>query len=186
MNPIFGRPTNLYHFSKEHGKLFGGQVSMKNCIAIFATFFAMASAGFADSPFADPRQSTPTTIRMLTPEVMEFMQGAETVSVFHADLTKKTDDARYEVGLRPIYGEERVALVAIVANPSNYDQGLYCVVEPPADLGIEFRKKDEKLLLICSGGLVDGTFLGRRLTGLMEPAGNRLFTDWFREFPQPK
>ena len=159
---------------------------MKTWLAIIGAIFVMTIACFADSPFSDPRLSIGQTIRALTPEMMEFMQSSDTVSVFRVDLTKKPSDAGYEVGLRPIYGEERAALVAIVANPSNYDQGLYCVGEPPADLGIEFRKKDEKLLLICSGGLVDGMFLGRRLTGLMEPAGNRLFTDWFREFPQPK
>src|ERR1700683_2290625 len=155
---------------------------MNGILAIFGAFGLSALTCFADSPFADPRLSTPETIRLLTPEVMDFMKSADSVCVFHVDPSRKPND----VQLQEISGQEKSQLLFIFLDPANYYQGLYCIAEPPADFGIEFRKKDEKLTLICGGLLLDGNFRGRRVSGVLATSGNRLFTQWRQKYPQLK
>jgi hypothetical protein len=162
---------------------------MNRTLAILGAFALTALGCLADSRFtgfSDPRLSTPKMIRLLIPEVMDFIKNADSVSVFRADLTKKPSEAGYEANLRQINGQERDQLVSIFVDPANYYQGLYCIVEPPADFGIEFRNKDEKLVLLCGGLLLDGSFRDRRLRGVLATSGNHLFSQWCQKYAQPK
>ena len=158
---------------------------MSKLFAIFGAFGLTALTCFADSLFAHPRPQ-PEAIRLLTPEVRDFMKSADSVSVFHADLSKKPSEAGYEINLRQINGEERSQLVYILLDPTNYYQGLYCIIDSSDHLGIEFRKKDKKLVLTCGTMLIDGNFCGRPVSGAFAISGEQLLQQWRQEYDNPK
>jgi len=103
-------------------------------LLVLLTACALLAQG--DSGFSYPRLSDAKSIRMLTPEVADFIKTADTVSIFRLDLSKKAGEPGYEVHFEPVAGREREELVSIFSEPANYYQGLYCIGEPPSDFGI--------------------------------------------------
>ncbi len=147
--------------------------------AVFVLSVAICHADPKFSGFSVPRLSDSKTIRMPTPEVMDFMKSADAVYTYPL---KKARAIEY----RLVDGEEKTGLLAIFLEPTNYYQGLQCIVEMPADFGIEFRKKDEKLDLICSGMLIEGSFRGRRLNGTLQSWGSNEFGAWCQKYRPAK
>jgi hypothetical protein len=143
---------------------------------------ACALAAQGNSGFSDPRLSNATSIRMLTPEVADFMKQSERAVAIVIDPEKKAGEPGYETKRRVLAPGERAELIAILAAPENYWQGLYTVVEPPPTAAFEFWKGRQELLLVTGGGLVDGHFASRRLTGMINDQGNARFTRWWEKY----
>ena len=111
--------------------------------------------------------------KQMVQAMFDLMKNADSVSVFRIDASGKID----KTGKHAITGPERDGLVAIFLDPASYYRGLYAVSEPPPDLGIEFKRNDQRLVLECAG-LFKGEFNGTKIQGmLMESALSRL-NDW--------
>jgi hypothetical protein len=162
-------------------------LKVKRAIVILLVVFAAAMGCrtdmYSNGGFSDPRLSNDRTIHLLTSEVAGFMKSADSVSVFRADRGKKPGEADCENQVRKIDGAARTEFVTLLADPKNYSQGLWCVVEAPATTSFGFKLKNGKLFLVCDGGGVDGEFRGRKLYSLLK--ANALFVKW-RQTHEPK
>ena len=157
-------------------------------LTIAVTFLALASLltlGQADSLFAPATLSDAKTIRLLTPEVADFIRAADTVSFFRLEPGAKRGDPRRRFGDQRLTGTERTLIVAILADPTNYYYGLFCIGEPPARYGFDFKKNGETLTIIPGDTLIDGGFQGHRLTGALSDSGSKMVRDWVKTYAAP-
>jgi hypothetical protein len=158
------------------------RIAMTKFFTAILVFAFAASLGQADSGYSNPGQSNAKNIRMLTPEVATFLKQADIVVAVVIDPERKAGEPGYETKPRVLAPDERAALIAILAAPENYYQGLYTVSEPPSTAGFEIRKGRQEMLIVTGGGLIDGHFGARRLTGMISDKGNARFTKWWEKY----
>jgi len=101
------------------------------------------------------------------PEALNFIKNSDSVYLSYIPpRINYTEERRSQ--LKRATEDQKAILKALFSNSENYFRGTWSVVEGPAadHLYIEFRKGNEKLTITTSAPL-DGSFRGKRITGLL-------------------
>jgi len=159
---------------------------VKSAIVIFLVAAVAVTKCLADSGYADSRNSDAKSIRLLTPEVADFMKSADSVWVFRFDPNDKPSAFARETNGKEITGDEKNQLVAILSEPKSYYQGLYAIREPPPILAIEFRKGGEKLVVTGGYSIIGGSYQQRKLTGVLSDPAIVQFNQWEKKYQVEK
>ena len=117
---------------------------------------------------------------------MDFIKGAESVYVSRVPDIYLHDPSRndfHAVTPRKMSKEAKDELVAILSDTANYYRQPYGLTGS-GWLHIEFRKAKEILVLEFGRELLDGSFRGRRIYGMLEDQGFFAFHQWKQKYVQ--
>lgn len=120
-----------------------------------------------------------------TPEALRLMKSADHVYVFPypAGAKPRRDDKH----LRPLAGEARRKLAALLGQRSHWYSGFYnLAVVPDTGFGLLFRSGADELVLFFIHGIAHGTINGRSTSGLLEDSVDSQFEKWQKTYAQPE
>jgi hypothetical protein len=120
-----------------------------------------------------------------TPEALRLIRSADEVYVFPypAGAEPRRDDKH----LRPLGGEARRQLAALLGQRSHWYSGFYhLAVVPDSGIGLLFRKGPHELVLFFLHGIAKGTINGRSTSGLLEDPMAEQFAKWQKAYAKPE
>jgi hypothetical protein len=120
---------------------------------------------------------------------LPFMHRAERVYVF--PVTTLMEPHRDDKHLRLLGREAADSIVQLLGREQNWYNGLYTIMEgadQPTNVGFLFRSGKDELVLFFSEMTVvtgvHGTFMGKRVEGMLEEEPRAKFEEWKRRYAQ--